>query len=83
MKKLIFSNLAYYAFILLFMSIYCGGSYFVDFYWRPWAYSRDKNAKLFVGKWAGQFQDPDGVSKEMTKCLELWRQNERKIPKKF
>ncbi len=66
MKKLIFSNLTYYAFVFLFMLIYFGGSYFVDFYWRPWAYNRDPNAKLFVGKWAGQFQDPDGVSKTMT-----------------
>lgn len=41
-------------------------SYGNDLLVRPWAYSSDKNAKLFVGKWEGQFQDPDGVAKKMT-----------------
>lgn len=41
-------------------------SYGNDLLQRPWAYSTDKNAKLFVGKWEGQFQDPDGISKKMS-----------------
>lgn len=32
---------------------------------RPWAYSSDKNAKLFVGTWEGVFIDPTGVSKKI------------------
>lgn len=31
----------------------------------PWAYSRDENAKLLVGKWQGTFNDPDLVQKEI------------------
>jgi len=38
-------------------------SYWQDLQSRPWAYSRDPNAKLLVGKWQGTFKDPDGVSK--------------------
>jgi hypothetical protein len=38
-------------------------SYYTDLRDRPWAYSRDKNAKLLVGKWQGTFQDPDGLQK--------------------
>ena len=38
-------------------------SYYTDLKDRPWAYSRDENAKLLVGKWKGTFQDPDGVQK--------------------
>lgn len=32
---------------------------------RPWAYSSDKNAKLFIGAWEGLFIDPTGVSKNI------------------
>jgi hypothetical protein len=66
MIKNLFSNFVYYIFLFFCVILYFGGSYAVDFYWRPWAYSSDKNAKLFVGKWEGQFQDPDGVSKKIT-----------------
>lgn len=38
-------------------------SYYTDLKDQPWAYSRDENAPLLVGKWIGAFQDPDGVSK--------------------
>jgi len=38
-------------------------SYWMDYQRRPWAYSRDKNAKLLVGKWQGQYTDPDGIAK--------------------
>jgi len=38
-------------------------SYYTDLKDRPWAYSRDENAELLVGKWQGTFQDPDGVQK--------------------
>jgi len=30
---------------------------------RPWAYSREENAKLLVGHWEGSFNDPDTISK--------------------
>ena len=29
----------------------------------PWAYSKDENLKLLVGKWVGSFKDPDKVDK--------------------
>ena len=38
-------------------------SYYTDLKDRPWAYSRDENASLLVGKWQGTIQDPDGISK--------------------
>lgn len=41
------------------------GSYFMDLYQRPWAYSRESNAPLLVGKWQGSFTDPDGVVKKL------------------
>lgn len=41
------------------------GSYWMDLYQRPWAYSRDSDAPLLVGKWHGNFTDPDGIKKEI------------------
>ena len=38
-------------------------SYYSDLKDRPWAYSRDENAKLLVGTWQGELRDPDGVAK--------------------
>jgi hypothetical protein len=70
MKKIIFNNLIYVLFLIFCYFIYFAGSYAFDYYARPWAYSTDKSAKLFVGKWAGQFQDPDGVSKKI--ALEIF-----------
>ena len=32
-----------------------------DTYRRPWAYSRDPNQALLVGRWSGTVTDPDGV----------------------
>jgi hypothetical protein len=40
-------------------------SYWRDLQDKPWAYSGDKNAKLLVGKWKGDFTDPDGVKKNI------------------
>lgn len=37
-----------------------------DYQTRPWAYSKDKEAKLLVGKWQGQYKDPDGVVKAIS-----------------
>jgi hypothetical protein len=37
-----------------------------DYQQRPWAYSKDKDAKLLVGKWQGQYKDPDGVVKAIS-----------------
>jgi hypothetical protein len=66
MKDFLKTNLFYAIFIIFCALIMGGGSYVIDFYWRPWAYSSDKNAPLFVGKWTGKFKDPDGVSKEIS-----------------
>lgn len=41
-------------------------SYWMDVYQRPWAYSRDENAKLLVGHWEGSFSDPKGIKKNIT-----------------
>ena len=41
-------------------------SYWQDLQARPWAYSKDKNAKLLVGKWQGSFSDPDGIAKSIS-----------------
>lgn len=41
-------------------------SYWMDVYQRPWAYSRDENAKLLVGHWEGSFADPKGIKKNIT-----------------
>ncbi len=55
---------------VLFTTIKYYGSYFWDLYQRPWAYSRDANAPLLVGKWQGRFIDPDGVAKKL--ALEIF-----------
>lgn len=41
-------------------------SYWLDYQTRPWAYSKDKNAKLLVGEWQGSYTDPDGISKSIS-----------------
>ena len=41
-------------------------SYWRDYQTRPWAYSKDKNAKLLVGEWQGSYTDPDGIAKSIT-----------------
>ncbi len=40
-------------------------SYWRDYQTRPWAYSKDKNAKLLVGEWQGSYTDPDGIAKSI------------------
>lgn len=34
-------------------------------YDRPWAYSYDSDKPLLLGKWEGEFRDPDGIPKHM------------------
>lgn len=41
-------------------------SYRSDLKNKPWAYSKDKDAKLLVGKWQGSFKDPNDVDKTIT-----------------
>ncbi|MFN8358019.1 MAG: hypothetical protein U0Y10_26390 [Spirosomataceae bacterium] len=41
------------------------GSYWLDTYQRPWAYSTDPNTKLLVGEWQGIFKDPNGIQKKL------------------
>lgn len=41
-------------------------SYWRDYQTRPWAYSKDKNAKLLVGEWEGSYTDPDGIAKSIS-----------------
>ncbi len=38
-------------------------SQWLDYRNSPWAYSRNENAKLLVGKWTGAFKDPDQIQK--------------------
>jgi hypothetical protein len=40
-------------------------SYYKDLKDKPWAYSRDENAKLLVDQWQGSFTDPNGVVKSL------------------
>jgi hypothetical protein len=49
---------------LYYFKYYLG--YAADLWSRPWAYSRDPAAKLLVGKWRGSFEDPTGVTKEIS-----------------
>lgn len=54
------------------------GSYWLDTYQRPWAYSSDPSTKLLVGTWQGAFKDPDGVEKKLTlEIVEPISQEER------
>jgi hypothetical protein len=39
--------------------------YWYDLRNSPWAYSDNPSEKLLVGNWAGNFTDPDGVSKQL------------------
>lgn len=66
MKKLGFLIVGSFLVLCIFAALKYYSSYGNDLLQRPWAYSKDKNAKLFVGKWEGEFKDPDGVSKKMT-----------------
>lgn len=54
------------AIALIYTAVSYYGSYFFDLYQRPWAYAADPVKPLLVGKWAGQFRDPDGVEKSLT-----------------
>lgn len=47
----------------------------------PWAYSRDENAKLLVGKWEGVYTDPDQVSKTITLEIFVPRTDEERRAK--
>lgn len=50
-----------------------------DYHDRPWAYSRDGNAKLLVGHWEGSFRDPDNIAKSMKlEIFEPVNEEERK-----
>lgn len=41
------------------------GSYWYDIYQSPWAYSRNPQESLLVGKWQGTFTDPNGIKKQL------------------
>lgn len=59
--------------ILLVVLVGVAGVYWLRMWWswesdyrtRPWAYSRDAEAKLLVGMWTGSFRDPGGVEKRI------------------
>ncbi|GAB3967920.1 hypothetical protein GCM10028806_11000 [Spirosoma terrae] len=40
------------------------GRKFIDRYQRPWAYSTTE--PLLIGRWHGNFRDPDGIAKQLT-----------------
>lgn len=45
--------------------------YASDLRTRAWAYSRDEDAKLLVGKWRGSFTDPAGIEKTLAIEIDL------------
>lgn len=54
---------------LAFTGISFFGGKFLDHYQRPWAYSTTE--PLLVGRWRGQFRDPDGIQKTLTVQIDL------------
>lgn len=65
MKKLLLLGLlAIIGYGLFGVATFYVGKY-MDYWERPWAYSRDEKAVLLIGKWEGSFKDPDGIDKEI------------------
>ncbi|TAE33587.1 MAG: hypothetical protein EAZ91_02960 [Cytophagales bacterium] len=54
---------------LAFTGVSFFGGKFLDRYQRPWAYSTSE--PLLVGRWRGQFRDPDGIQKTLTVQIDL------------
>jgi hypothetical protein len=50
---------------LIFVGLKFYGGYWYDLYRSPWAYSRNPHEKLLVGKWEGDFIDPNGIKKQL------------------
>jgi hypothetical protein len=63
MKKLLLWAVGAVALYLGFSFVKYHISEAFDYSDRPWAYSRDAATPLLVGKWEGDFTDPDGVKK--------------------
>lgn len=65
MKKLLLLGLlAFVGYGLFGVASFYIGKY-MDYWERPWAYSRDEKAVLLIGNWKGSFKDPDGIDKEI------------------
>ena len=54
---------------LAFTGIKFYGGKYLDRYQRPWAYSTTE--PLLVGRWRGEFRDPDGVAKTIEVQIDL------------
>jgi hypothetical protein len=52
----------------IYYAKFYGGKY-LDQYQRPWAYSTTE--PLLVGRWRGQFRDPDGIAKTLDLQIDL------------
>ncbi len=65
-RSIIFVSVSLLLIWLLFVGVKFVGGYWYDLYQSPWAYSRDAQKKLLVGKWEGSFVDPNGVKKHLT-----------------
>lgn len=65
-RKIIFLIVGILSFWLLIVAVKFYGGYWYDLYRSPWAYSRDTNQKLLIGKWEGDFIDPNGVKKHLS-----------------
>ena len=61
---------------LTFTGIKFYGGKLLDQYERPWAYS--KTEPLLVGRWKGQFRDPDGVVKVIDLTIDLLETDEER-----
>ena len=65
-RSIIFTGVGILSIWLIFVAAKFYGGYWYDLYQSPWAYSRDTNQKLLVGKWEGDFNDPNGVKKHLS-----------------
>ncbi|MES2517856.1 MAG: hypothetical protein V4585_07095 [Bacteroidota bacterium] len=82
-SKVIFVIIGLIIFWLGIILVKYYGSYWYDLYQSPWAYSQNTNEKLLVGKWKGDFTDPDGVKKYLDLTIIEPTTNEERWEKAF
>ena len=58
-------------------------SYWYDLSESPWAYSRNPQEQLLIGKWQGDFADPDGVKKHIDLTILIPTTNEERWESAF
>lgn len=82
-RSIIFVSVSLLLIWLLFVGVKFVGGYWYDLYQSPWAYSRDAQKKLLVGKWEGDFVDPNGVKKHLTLTIVEPTTNDERWEKAF